>query len=341
MKKKGFTLVELLAVIVILAIIALIATPIILGVIETSKKGASENSALGYLDAVEKQIARNLLDEDVRNDIKNRAYSVEELKNLGVKVKGSEPSNGIIEIKNGEVKNYILGIDGYAVENGKATKPSNTKKYENGYDVYYNPVSGEKCSASDAVSTTGKKDGCMKWYVFNDSEGASTVNVILYHNTTAKVAWNSSGSNETGMKEVLDSLTNDTTGWKVPARLITANEVAKITNHTTFDSNKTGQTWYCLATNIQDATGMPYCNKYTNIRMNWLFDYTDCTYGPDDWGCIHKDASTYGYWTSTPYTGKPSGAWNVDGRGALNNGTVSVGNSGVRPVITISKSKLS
>ena len=222
-KKKGFTLVELLAVIVILAIIALIATPIILNVIEDAKKGASKASALGYLDAVEKQIARNLLDEDVRNDIKNRAYSVEELKNLGVKVKGSEPSNGIIEIKNGEVKNYILGIDGYAVENGKATKPSNTKKYENEYAVYYNPVSGEKCSASDAISTTGTRKGCMKWYVFNDSQGASTVNVILYHNTTAKVAWNSSGSNETGMKEVLDSLTNDTTGWKVTAILITAN----------------------------------------------------------------------------------------------------------------------
>ena len=56
MKKKGFTLVELLAVIVILAIIAIIATPIILGVIETAKKGAAEQSALGYIDAVEKQI---------------------------------------------------------------------------------------------------------------------------------------------------------------------------------------------------------------------------------------------------------------------------------------------
>ena len=74
MKKRGFTLVELLAVIVILAIIAIIATPIILGVIETSKKGATENSALGYLDAVEKQIAINLLDEDATNDIKDRAY---------------------------------------------------------------------------------------------------------------------------------------------------------------------------------------------------------------------------------------------------------------------------
>jgi len=38
--KKGFTLVELLAVIVILAIIALIAVPITLNVLEDSKKSS-------------------------------------------------------------------------------------------------------------------------------------------------------------------------------------------------------------------------------------------------------------------------------------------------------------
>jgi prepilin-type N-terminal cleavage/methylation domain-containing protein len=37
MKKKGFTLVELLAVIVILAVIALIATPSVLKMIEQSR----------------------------------------------------------------------------------------------------------------------------------------------------------------------------------------------------------------------------------------------------------------------------------------------------------------
>ncbi|MDD3453816.1 MAG: prepilin-type N-terminal cleavage/methylation domain-containing protein, partial [Bacilli bacterium] len=49
--KKGFTLVELLAVIVILAVIALISVPIILGIIEKSKKGATEDSAYGILEA--------------------------------------------------------------------------------------------------------------------------------------------------------------------------------------------------------------------------------------------------------------------------------------------------
>ena len=53
MKKKGFTLVELLAVIVILAVIALIATPMIMNIIEKVKISAAEESAKGYLKAIE------------------------------------------------------------------------------------------------------------------------------------------------------------------------------------------------------------------------------------------------------------------------------------------------
>ncbi len=42
MKKNGFTLVELLAVIVILALVVAIATPVVLGVINRSAKAADE-----------------------------------------------------------------------------------------------------------------------------------------------------------------------------------------------------------------------------------------------------------------------------------------------------------
>lgn len=45
MKKKGFTLMELLAVIIILAIVALIATPIVLNVIEDARKSAAFSEA--------------------------------------------------------------------------------------------------------------------------------------------------------------------------------------------------------------------------------------------------------------------------------------------------------
>lgn len=49
--KKGFTLVELLAVIVILAVIALIATPTILNMINKAKKGAFVDSSIYAIDA--------------------------------------------------------------------------------------------------------------------------------------------------------------------------------------------------------------------------------------------------------------------------------------------------
>ena len=53
MKNKAFTLIELLAVIVILAIIALIATPIILGIINSTREEARKRSAEAVSHAVE------------------------------------------------------------------------------------------------------------------------------------------------------------------------------------------------------------------------------------------------------------------------------------------------
>ena len=58
--KKGFTFVELLAVIIILVVIALITTPIIVNIIETSRKGTATTSTLGYIRAVEKYYLDNL-----------------------------------------------------------------------------------------------------------------------------------------------------------------------------------------------------------------------------------------------------------------------------------------
>ena len=53
MNRKVFTLIELLAVIVILAIIALIATPIILGIINSTRSEARKRSAEAVSHAVE------------------------------------------------------------------------------------------------------------------------------------------------------------------------------------------------------------------------------------------------------------------------------------------------
>ena len=331
-KNKGFTLVELLAVIVILALIALIATPIILNVINDAKKQAAKDSAYGYMDAVEKYIVSSELED---KSIQDRTYSVEELNSMGVSVKGSTPDNGNIEIKNSSVKSYDIGIDGYEVNNGEVKKVSTTKSFKNGTAVYYNPEKGKECKSSEAVSTTGTKNGCMKWYVFNDKEGNATVNVILDHNTTANVAWNSTGNNSE-MKEVKIKLEEDTKDWKNTARLITANEVAKITKHPTFDASKENQDWFCLDTNKPDTTN--WCSKAQGTsKYAWLFDYTyDCT----SYGCNKADSSTQGYWTSTPKKDVSTIAWLVDIYGALRFDYVGFTDRGIRPVITISKSNI-
>ena len=118
MKKKGFTLVELLAVIVILAIIALIATPIILGVIEKSKKGATENSALGYTEAVEKQTARNLLDEDKTNDITDGVYTVNDLASKKVQLRNC--TYYTTYINNVPVTSYCNNTHTYRINTNKS-----------------------------------------------------------------------------------------------------------------------------------------------------------------------------------------------------------------------------
>ena len=328
-KNRGFTLVELLAVIVILALIALIATPIILNVINDAKKQAAKDSAYGYMDAVEKYIVSSELED---KSIQDGRYSVEEL-NKKISVKGSTPDNGNIEIKNSSVKSYDIGIDGYVVSNGEVKKVSTTKSFKNGTAVYYNPETGKKCTGyTEANSTTGKNSGCMKWYVFNDKEGNATVNVILDHNTTANVSYNSTGNNSE-MKEVKIKLEEDTKDWKNTARLITANEVAKITKHPTFNVNKENQDWFYLDSNNLTLT----VNSTNKSKYAWLFDYTnECT----SYGCNVSDSSTWGYWTSSPYKGNSTQAWRVVRNGYLGGNGVIFTGDGIRPVITISKSNI-
>lgn len=123
MNKKGFTLVELLAVIVILAIIALIATPIILGVIDDARKGAAKSSALGFVDAVEKSIALGMV-SDTNTSI---PASIETSDITKVKVKGDAPTSVSLSLDSaGSVTSGTITVSGYTVtfSNGKVSGTS-------------------------------------------------------------------------------------------------------------------------------------------------------------------------------------------------------------------------
>ena len=112
MKRKGFTLVELLAVIVILAIIALITTPMIMNVIEKARKGAAIQSVNGLLEAGEQY--------QIEGMIEGNSSNVIDLTSDALNIKGSKPESGLLVIDSNGNMSIIAKYGNYCIQ----------KKYE-------------------------------------------------------------------------------------------------------------------------------------------------------------------------------------------------------------------
>ena len=394
-RKNAFTLIELLAVIVVLAIIALIATPIVMNTIKKSQKGAAERSADSYIKQVEVAVAEERLSKNevlegeyqITSDgnlCRDKSASCSDDNKIKIEMNGTKPTSGKIKITNGSVDqtsssmtvgDYTVSYNSTkktyeATEKGSTTPdtPQPTKTYTNGEVVYFNVTTGEKCSNyTETQSNTGTKSGCMKFYAFND-DGKDTVNLILDHNTTATVAWNSSGSNASGPSEVLTQLNDDTKTWvgtetpsnytmdqstqgskakytidysNYKARLITAQEVAQITGDPGWDE-KNASNWYYFDSKTKTKSDTCKEGNTSGCQYGWLYDRThisSCT----NWGCLNNsDQTTYGYWTASSRAFNSDGAWNVRSSASVDSSSVVYSNNyGVRPVITVLKSKLS
>src|SRR5574344_542552 len=238
--------------------------------------------------------------------------------------------------------------------------------YKDGEVIYFNVSTGKVCDALEAVSTTNTKSGCMKFYAFGDSSSSSTVNMILDHNTTAtNVLWAAS-VNTAGPTTAYTQLKSDTSSWvgvetqsnyqytnsstsytvkygddNANARFITANEVAKITGNTSFNSSTSTDDahFYFDSNSITQTAKSQGASKYA-----WLYNYT---YGCAANGCNTEDNTSYnpnniyGYWTSDAVAGGSSNAWRVTWNGSIGGTDVtSTIRRGVRPVITVLKSNL-
>ena len=110
MDKKAFTLIELLAVIVVLGILALIVTPILINVVKDSNEKSYKLSADGYISAVNDYILSNQLDG---KKVENGKYNI---KNLDVKISGKAPSKGSVEIYDEKINNAQLCYDTYLLK---------------------------------------------------------------------------------------------------------------------------------------------------------------------------------------------------------------------------------
>ena len=240
--------------------------------------------------------------------------------------------------------------------------------------VYLDPKDpSKKCTESEVNSNvndngtpTEIKSGCMKFYIYDDS--GDNYKMILDHNTTVSVAWNSK-SPAKEMNEVSTKLSEDTQGWVGNPRLITADEIAKITSvdkrtNVNWNSKKpiyrdrdgrsisdgnTYVSWFKLVTDPFNSHGYIVLQEVSlgreDYTYGWLYEYTyDCY----EYGCNSEDNNSYSgrkveeYWTSTATAGSDDlMAWVVTNNGKLSiTGVAASSGDGVRPVIELPKSKI-
>ena len=212
-KYNGFTLVELLAVIVVLGIIAIIIVPRIINTVENSKQDSAIVSARGFMDSVTKYyVEKNTADyENLGNKengveitgiytISNGSLVDSSNNSISIPFTGAPPKSGSVYIRSGEIIYGCLTIGKYSViinesnilrsvegtcdkefdDLPSVVRPDGYKYLNEPIVVYYNPTTNELCDSGLSSSKGGTIDGCMKWYAY--SFNGNVFNLLLDHN---------------------------------------------------------------------------------------------------------------------------------------------------------------
>lgn len=333
---KGFTLVELLGVIIILAVIATITTPIVLNIIEDAKEKSIEVSLNKYIDTVKNDISNY----NGNNSLKNAECLIESDGNLNcngifikISVEKKRPTSGIIVIKDYDVENYY----GVTIENKtfNSIEFNGTKVEPNSNDthkgiVYLDPTNlNNTCNENNIVNvnTLDEKKGCMKFYIYND-EG-SNYSMILDRNVVGLVQWMgysdyvANGGTDAewavnkikfGPVTINKELKRVTSNWSGNPRMITPTEIAHIVGADAkstigWDKNKPYGSNASLNANgfDFDGSGTTYTdwnvrtvNSTNRSRYAWLYDnLASCI----NYGCNIEDNYQYPYITGEGATG--------------------------------------
>ena len=141
--KKGFTIIELLSVIVVIAIISVVAIPTLIGVVNKAKLGALKSSAYGLIEAGNLYNAEYANSNNVRFDINNNVVTTIEENKL--KYKGNVKNGTVIVSAKGQVTICITDGKNSAYKNYNDTEVTIVSKKtctipSNTYIVYLDGV---------------------------------------------------------------------------------------------------------------------------------------------------------------------------------------------------------
>ena len=334
--KKGFTLIELVAVLVIMVIIALIVTPLVMNIIRKARISADKRSVDAYGRSVELAIANYLLD--------NGDFPTE-ISQLTIEYSGDEVVCTTTQLKS-DSSIYLAGctVGGRSVEGytyGKEEAAPTYTAYEVGDEVTYNNVDYYVIADSgvneDEVQLL-KKDPLTVAQV--NQYGAGHVNMYVTSNTSASYYQQAYNINYNGTDTGIGGM-------------------AYYSSSTCSSSGSSGCTTDYAQSEIKyvvDAWKTAQAPNATNARLITIDDLTDNLgmelnkTDPTKYQItVTEDTPTwvmgenYYYWTMTTNTNKTAEVWRMRTRSYSYVGSLSVRNydHAVRPVITLSKANIS
>ncbi len=313
-RNRAFTLIELIAVLVIMAIIALIVTPLVMSIIKKARISADKRSIDAYGRSVELAIANYLLDNgDFPTDISQ----------LTIEYSGNQVVCETTQI-NTDSSVYLAGctVGGRNVENytyGSDKSPTYTA-YTVGDQVTYNNENYYviKDSGTDEASVTLLKAEPLSYseiQTYSNGTGAELYDYGEENGHIGGMQYHSSSStySTSYVKTTVDAWKNAKAPAATEARLITYNELLDNLGY---------------ENSVACTDGCYYTGSLDNVP-NFVYN------------------SNYWYWTMSPNNGSSPSVWRVDESGSLGGNSVSGCNyyscddGAVRPVIVLSKSNIS
>ena len=335
-KSNAFTLIELIATIVIMAIIALIVTPLVMNIIRKARISADKRSVDAYGRSIELAIAGYLLDTG------KFPTSVEQ---LTIEYSGNQVVCSTTKI-NSDSSVYLAGCTVAGRSTGDYTYG---KEEVITYDAY---------QVGDAVTYNN-----VNYYVIKDSSASEESVTMLKAEPLSTAEVNQYGAGHVNMYNTSFSDSYYHTAYD-------NNEYGGMAYYTSVDcgygqdSNHNesrcttdyAQSEVKYVVDAWKAAKAPQASEARLIQYDELIDnlgYNHATWNASYWQVNSEYtpswvySNNYWYWTMTPYNDSASIVWSVsldgslNGRGRFADYTVVRNNLVVRPVITISKSALS
>lgn len=330
MKKNGFTLIELLGTIVILGLIALIATPPIINQIKNSKKKVADATLRVIYSAGESYIKENKNSYSLDNGTKI-CLSIQQLSDEG-KIKDSFIKQQ--NLRYNQTLSFTVGAQEKLTYDLKlyddGCQATSTSLVSRGLDVYFNPIDGVPCKSGYHWTPTNPSTNCYRWYVLATSpDGFEEVELILDHEiTTSALPWSGTSLNVSGPDRVLQQLRQLTQSYQ---------NVIPYTKGDTVVRPVTGNYRYTISYEGEKAR---------LISAEELASISDIPWRN---GMIAENKSVYSwlkptgsYWTDTAYKESTNEAYRVNSQGLIQKYDVkdTSENVGIRPIIKIYKKYL-